>query len=184
MNRYHWKTAGSVVLLAALMAAPAVQAGHESESYTSSTYADVVSSKPIYREVEISTPREECWKEKVAHRDNPHWGVTAQTVTGGLIGGAIANKTVNGSKRGAATALGALIGASIGANRAANQRDDAREYVTYEERCRTVQEHRTEQRLDGYDVSYRYGGQIYHTRMPYDPGRRMRVQVSVSPEGV
>ncbi len=185
MNRYRWKAAGSATLLAAALAAPIAQAGHGSDANTSSTYADVVSSKPIYRDVEITTPREECWKERVVRReDNPHWGVTAQTVTGGLIGGVIANQAVNGSKRDAATALGALIGASVGANRAAKQQANVGEYVTYEQRCRTVQERHTEQRLDGYDVSYRYGGQVYHTRLPYDPGRRLRVQVSVSPEGV
>lgn len=185
MNRYHWKTMGSATLLAALLAAPTAQAGHDDNRHTTATYADVVSSKPIYHDVEITTPREECWKERVVRKEeNPHWGVTAQTVTGGLIGGVIGNQAVNGSKRDAATVLGALIGASVGANRASKQQANTAEYVAYEQRCRTVQEHRTEQRLEGYDVSYRYGGQLYHTRLPYDPGRRLRVQVSVSPEGV
>lgn len=178
-------SAGSVALFAVLLAAPAAQAEHQAEEFSTSTYADVVSSRPIYHKVEISTPRQECWQEPVTYRDdNRHWGVTAQTVTGGLIGGAIANKSVHGDKRGAATALGALIGASIGANRASRQQGDVGERVVYEQRCRTVQESRTEERLDGYDVSYRYGGQIYQTRLPYDPGRRLRVQVSVTPDGV
>jgi uncharacterized protein YcfJ len=185
MNRLKRVFAGSAGLLIATLAAPAALAAHGDERFASTTYADVVSSRPIYREVEITTPREECWQEPVTRReDNKHWGVTAQTVTGGVIGGVIANQAVNGSKRDAATALGALIGASIGANRAARQQAEAKEYVTYERRCRTVQEHRTEQRIEGYDVSYRYGGQIYHTRLPYDPGKRLRVQVSVTPEGV
>jgi uncharacterized protein YcfJ len=185
MNRQKWITAGSATLLAAVLAVPVAQAEHESRHFSSSTYADVVSSKAIYREVEITTPRQECWQEPVTRReDNEHWGVTAQTVTGGVIGGVIANQAVNGSKRDAATALGALIGASIGANRASKQQAQVREYVAYEQRCRTVQERHIEQRLDGYDVSYRYGGQLYHTRLPYDPGRRLRVQVSVTPEGV
>jgi uncharacterized protein YcfJ len=188
MNRQKWVSAGSATLLAAMLAMPVAQASHDAEDArfagTTSTYAEVVSSKPIYYDVEVTTPREECWQEPIAHRDDKHWGVTAQTVTGGVIGGVIGNQAVHGSKRDAATALGALIGASIGANRAARQQADAEEYVTYEKRCRTVQERRTEQRLDGYDVSYRYGGQLYHTRLPYDPGRRLRVQVSVTPEGV
>ncbi|HXG28049.1 MAG TPA: hypothetical protein VNJ47_04285 [Nevskiales bacterium] len=186
MNRFKKVFAGSAGLLVATLAGPAALASHEAdERFVSSTYADVISSRPVYREVEITTPREECWQEPVTRReDNKHWGVTAQTVTGGVIGGVIANQAVNGSKRDAATALGALIGASIGANRAAKQQAEAKEYVTYERRCRTVQEHRTEQRIEGYDVSYRYGGQTYHTRLPYDPGKRLRVQVSVTPEGV
>jgi uncharacterized protein YcfJ len=185
MNRLKWVSAGT--LLAAVLAIPVAQANHEDEDehFTSSTYADVVSSKPIYHEVEVTTPRQECWQEPVTRReDNKHWGVTAQTVTGGLIGAAIGNQAVHGSKRHAATGLGALVGAAIGANRASKQQADVDEYVAYEQRCRTVQERRTEERVDGYDVSYRYGGQLYHTRLPYDPGRRLRVQVSVTPEGV
>ena len=185
MNRLKWAHTGSVTLLASVLAMPVAQASHEDEQFTSSTYADVVSSKPIYHEVEVTTPRQECWQEPVTRReDNKHWGVTAQTVTGGVIGGAVANQSVHGSKRDTATVLGALIGASIGANRASRQKENVREYTAYEQRCRTVQERRTEERLDGYDVSYRYGGQLYHTRLPYDPGRRLRVQVSVTPEGV
>lgn len=185
MNGFKWKSMSSATLLASMLATPMALANHDNSQSFSSTYADVVSSKPVYHEVEINTPRQECWQEPVTRReDNEHWGVTAQTVTGGVIGGAIANQSVHGSKRGAATALGALIGASIGANRASRQQAEVQDYVTYEQRCRTVQDHRTEQRLDGYDVSYRYGGQLYHTRMPYDPGRRLRVQVSVTPEGV
>jgi uncharacterized protein YcfJ len=181
----NWLSGSAATLLAVALVAPAAHAGHADDHYASSGYADVVSSRPIYQEVEISTPREECWQEPVTRReDNPHWGVTAQTVTGGVIGGVIANQAVNGSKRDAATALGALVGAAVGANRASKQQANVREYTDYERRCRTVQERRTEQRLDGYDVSYRYGGQLYQTRLPYDPGRRLRVQVSVTPEGV
>lgn len=182
MNRQKWVAAGSAAILAAVLAAPAAQATHDGETHVSSTYADVVSSTPIYREVEISRPREECWQEPVSHREKKHWGVTAQTVTGGLIGGVIGNQAVHGSKRDAATALGALIGASIGANRAAKQQGDVREYVTYERQCRVVEERFTEERLEGYDVRYRYGGRTYHTHLPYDPGERLRVEVSVTPE--
>lgn len=185
MNRFKWKSLSFATLMTSMLATSVALANHEDAQSFSSAYAEVVSSKPIYHEVEITTPRQECWQEPVTRReDNEHWGVTAQTVTGGVIGGVIANQSVHGSKRDAATALGALIGASIGANRAARQQANVHEYVTYEKRCRTVQEHRTEQRLDGYDVSYRYGGQLYHTRLPYDPGRRLRVQVSVTPESV
>jgi uncharacterized protein YcfJ len=185
MNRFKAiSMSSSATLLAAALVAPVAHANHAGEGFTTSTYADVVSSRPIYHDVEITRPREECWQEPVTHRErNKHWGVTAQTVTGGVIGGVIANQAVNGSKRDAATALGALIGASIGANRASKQQAEVKEYVAYEQRCRTVQERHTEQRIDGYDVSYRYGGQVYHTRLPYDPGRRLRVQVSVTPDG-
>ena len=33
----------------------------------------------------------------------------------------------------------------------------------------------------GYQVDYEYCGQRYSTRLPYDPGERLRVQVAVRP---
>jgi uncharacterized protein YcfJ len=36
-------------------------------------------------------------------------------------------------------------------------------------------------RIVGYDVEYRYRTEIYMARLPYDPGDRMRVKVSVVP---
>ncbi len=47
------------------------------------------------------------------------------------------------------------------------------------ERCRTVQEVR--EVPSGYDVTYRYGGRDFVTRMPFDPGRRVRIAVDIRP---
>ena len=35
--------------------------------------------------------------------------------------------------------------------------------------------------IDGYEVTYVYGGREYVTHMPYDPGDRIRVRVAVTP---
>ena len=40
---------------------------------------------------------------------------------------------------------------------------------------------RYEEHIAGYDVTYRYQGRLYHTRTDYDPGRRIRVRVEVTP---
>jgi len=39
-----------------------------------------------------------------------------------------------------------------------------------------------EERVEGYRVTYVYHGREYTTRMPYDPGQRVRVNIDVSPE--
>ena len=49
------------------------------------------------------------------------------------------------------------------------------------ERCSERIEQSYEERIDGYDVEYEYGGQVFHTRLPYDPGERIRVRVAVTP---
>lgn len=38
-----------------------------------------------------------------------------------------------------------------------------------------------QRRVSGYEVEYRYRGEIYRSQLDYDPGERLRVRVSVSP---
>ena len=51
------------------------------------------------------------------------------------------------------------------------------------ERCATRYRNHQEQRIDGFDVVYRYKGQKYATRMPYDPGKKIKVRVDIRPAG-
>ena len=46
------------------------------------------------------------------------------------------------------------------------------------ERCRTVTNWRDTDRVLGYEVTYRYGGREYTTRMDHDPGNRLRIRVN------
>ena len=48
-------------------------------------------------------------------------------------------------------------------------------------RCRNVTEQRASEHVSGYRVTYRYGGETQTTRLSYDPGERMPVNVSLSP---
>ena len=54
------------------------------------------------------------------------------------------------------------------------------------QRCRTETDYRDTANVLGYDVTYRYGGREFTTRMDHDPGERMRVRVdydySVTPD--
>ena len=153
---------------------------YDDARFSSDGYADVVSSRPIYRTVEVSRPREECWDERVRGKRDTGINETGETLIGAGIGAAIGHQVGHGRGRDAAMIGGALLGGFLGGKHAREQEAQARE-VRYERQCRTTHERHTEQRIDGYDVTYRYGGQTYHTRMPHDPGKRMRVNVNVSP---
>jgi len=48
-------------------------------------------------------------------------------------------------------------------------------------RCSNVTEQRASEHISGYQVTYRYGGETQTTRLSYDPGERMPVNVSLSP---
>lgn len=52
--------------------------------------------------------------------------------------------------------------------------------VAYAQRCRTVTDYVRDERVMGYSVTYRYGGQTYQTRTDYHPGDRIRVRVDVT----
>ena len=47
--------------------------------------------------------------------------------------------------------------------------------------CRTVQVRREFRRPIAFDVDYMYKGMKYRSRLPEDPGNRLRVRVSVTP---
>ena len=156
--------------------------------------ARVISSRPITERIPIS--REECWndvqrgyEERRVTRSDTGAAIGPGTVLGAIIGGVAGHQVGSGRGNDAATAAGAVVGGLIG-----NQvdRDQGRvgpgdrrteiERVPVErnvERCRTVQEVR-EARV-GYDVTYEYGGRNFRTRLDRDPGRNLRVNVSVAP---
>lgn len=185
----------AVPFTALLLCSTSAMAGHrDRDEYrdrgaAETDYAQVLSARPVYSEVRVSAPRQECYDERVVYRDavRSNYGDADRaigTVLGGVIGGVVGNQIGAGSGRQIATAVGAVIGANVGRNAVNNtygSRFETHERVAYEPRCRTVSESRYESRIDGYDVTYRYNGAVYSTRMPYDPGARLPVRVEVSP---
>ncbi len=125
----------------------------------------------------------------------------AGTVLGAIIGGVVGHQFGNSSGgRDRGTAAGAVIGGLIGHsiendNRGSgsyndgNYRDSNYRRAAYDvervpvtrdvQRCNVVNDYREEVR--GYDVRYRYGNREYTTRLAYDPGQTMPVNVDVRP---
>ena len=150
-------------------------------------YGRVIKVQPVIRYVTVKVPVQECWDER-RYRSRHHSaypGTGGSTIVGAVIGGVIGNQFGSGSGRRATTVLGALIGGSL-AQKAAIKRaesegryDSAESYVV--QRCKTSYDYREEERIDGYDVTYRYKGDTYLTRMPNDPGKRIRLRVRITP---
>ncbi|MDN3516271.1 glycine zipper 2TM domain-containing protein [Aquisalimonas lutea] len=154
--------------------------GFRSESRRYSDYARVVEVQPVYREVRVSQPRRECHDERVVHRHREGPGEAGSAIIGGIVGGIIGHQIGDGRGRDAATAIGAVAGTAAGSH-FARSRGRTVERTGYETVCRTVDEVHYEERVDGYDVTYRYDGREYTTRMNEDPGRHIRVRVGVDP---
>lgn len=143
-------------------------------------YADVVHVEPLVRQVRIREPREECWDEEVPVYRSEYRSATPM-ILGGILGGVVGHTMGKGDGKTAATVAGTVLGGSVGRDIGqAHARAPAYDTVT-ETRCRQVADYREEERVEGYDVTYRYQGAEYTTRMPRDPGERVRVHVSVEP---
>jgi uncharacterized protein YcfJ len=151
-------------------------------------FARVVNVEPIVHRVRVSTPERECWNEERPVYGGDSGTVARSTLVGGLIGAAIGHR-INfhaGTRDPAAVIGGSIIGAAIGNSIGVDRTERRGEYrpVGYEpvERCRVNYRDDWEDHIDGYRVTYLYHGREFTTRMPYDPGQRIRVNVAVSPE--
>jgi uncharacterized protein YcfJ len=178
-------------LVAAAAASAFVSFGAFAESFTD--MAPVIGVRAITERIPVN--REECWSEQ--HRGYEERSITRQdngaqigagTVLGAVVGGVIGHQfgsSSGGRDRG--TAAGAIVGGLVGNQVDRDRADAPRETVEVErrpvtrdvERCRTIQEVR--EVASGYDVRYRYGGREFVTRLPFDPGRRLRVALDIRP---
>ena len=138
-------------------------------------WADVLRVDPVYEEQgQQAATHEECYEQQVPIQgpDNR----AGATVVGAIVGGVVGSTIGKGSGRAAATAAGATVGAVVG-----NNAGQPASGYTIERHCRQVEGPGTERRVSGYDVEYRYRGELYNARMSYDPGDRIRVRISVTP---
>jgi uncharacterized protein YcfJ len=125
----------------------------------------------------------------------PERTIGAGTVIGAIIGGVVGHQFGRSSGgRDVGTGVGVVAGGLIGnqiensppANAAPGYAQGGPARVDYipetrtVQRCKTVYDNRDE--VTGYNVAYRYQGRDYTTRMAYDPGPTMRVQVNLAPE--
>jgi len=141
------------------------QDGRSTENVTFA-FAEVLSADPVYLVVP-GAQREECYEDR-AESDS-----TGGTLLGAVVGGALGNQVGGGDGRTAATIAGAVLGGAVGNNYSARDKGQTR--------CRIIDGEPERREVVGYDVQYRYQGEIFVSRLDYDPGSRLRVRISVTP---
>jgi uncharacterized protein YcfJ len=165
------RTAFAIAAALALGVPPAFAGGGTFEDY-----ARVRDVTPEYEKVNV--PRQECYSEVVPERYERRGNSVVGSLIGGVAGGLIGSRVGQGNGRVAAAAAGAAVGALVGNH--LGSRDDYTRYGERQvQRCRTVDN--WESRITGYRVAYDYQGRSYTTILPYDPGNRLPVRVSVEP---
>ncbi len=183
MNKQHLiASLGISGLIFATLLSSSAQASHISH-HANNSYTDqarVIQVDPIVRYVNVSTPEKSCWKERLTHTRYDNNNTVGQTILGGIIGAAIGNNIGHGRGRKSRAIAGAIIGSTV-ANHNASRGTRSYQDVRYEDRCEVSHVSHTEERIDGYNVTYKYRGQRYTTRMPYRPGKHISVRVKVEP---
>jgi len=165
----------AIALAAALAAAaPAALAGDSSFQ----DYARVTDVDPEYERVNV--PRKECYSEYVPETRYHHGSRSlVGPLIGGVAGGLLGAQVGKGNGKVAAAAVGAGVGVLVG-DRLSSRGADAAEHGEREvRRCHTVDNWQA--RVVAYRVTYEYQGRSYTSVLPYDPGRRLAVQVHVAP---
>ncbi|QNH11961.1 glycine zipper 2TM domain-containing protein [Xanthomonas sp. SI] len=176
--------------------------GYRERGYANSgtyDYARVVRADPII--VPVRGPREtteRCYERPASdgyvengYRNDGYYsngyrgsdgGRSAATVVGGIAGALLGSRVGGGNGRFVGTAVGTMVGGLAG-----RSIYDSNARTTVQTGSVSVCEpvaYRSESydRVDGYDVTYEYGGRYYHTRSAERPGDRIRVRVDVLPD--
>ena len=156
------------------------------ESFT--VTGNVIESQPRYTTVTDYIPRKSCNTVQV-----PIYGAQNQSqsnnpvgaIIGGIAGGILGKNVGSGSGQTAATIGGAIIGSLAGNNVQSNQNTVGNgEIVGYREknRCHTIQEAVTTERLTGYYITYQALGFIGTTTKNryYAVGDNINVRLTIN----
>jgi len=149
---------------------------HRHHHHGNSRYAKVISVQPVYKTIRIAYEEQHCRQDFQRDRDRHYTRLEspAKLVLGGLLGGAIGHELGRNNNQDLATLTGVVIGTAIAQSTSAV-------YYPVERRqpappaCHREIRYKNEHQLVAYDVTYRYHGRLYTTRMRENPGEHIRI---------
>lgn len=156
-------------------------------------FARVINVTPQVEQINV--PRQDCRTEyetsqRYPVREREQERSNGGAIIGGLAGGLLGSQVGGGNGRIAAAAVGAVTGAIVG-DRVDNNGNNNNNYNNYNNNSQPVYESRPvrqcrnidnwETRTTGYAVTYEYHNRTYTSVMPYDPGSRLKLHVSLTP---
>ncbi len=165
--------------LAALVAIGAAAAAAADVRYVEVPVAHV---EPIIERVRYVEPAERCRVEEVERHRVARHRATTSPVVGAILGGALGH-AVGHRKRNkqVGAVVGAVLGGAIAHDIAHGVERPRHVFLVRREVCDVVRRAKREERVTGYLVTYRYGGQTYRSRLMRRPGASIRIRVQIGP---
>lgn len=149
-------------------------------------YGRVIKVTPVYHT--YHAPKQRCYRQNHNHRGykGHHSGYRHETsisaIVGAVAGGTIGNQLGKGNKnRAVYTAAGAVVGGVIGHEMADNRHGHHKTRRCYDKHQRYGHGTGGAKKLKGYNVRYRYKGETFSTFTHQHPGRRIKLEVHLSP---
>lgn len=176
------RTFASLLLGAAVALTGCASAGPHRDHHASGfrDTAKVIDVTPVYDTVSVLIPEEHCWREPPRrHRHHYRNDSATAPILGAIIGGVVGNQFGEGSGKTAMTVAGSLLGASVAHD--AQYSHHGHRPAHGRQVCETVERREYREEVVAYDVTYRYRGRVYETRMDHDPGKHIDVSVDVRP---
>jgi uncharacterized protein YcfJ len=156
---------------------------YESRTSIFNDRADVIQAEPITSQ--LARPTRQCRTEYVEREVQMRGSERNMggSILGGIAGAILGTQVGGGNGRIAATAIGAVAGSMVGDNLSDHSEAGGgrmRTERTPVERCTESSE--LETRITGYRVTYIYQGREFVTTTTRDPGRRIDIEVSLTPK--
>jgi uncharacterized protein YcfJ len=144
---------------------------HNNRGHSYYDFASVRSVSPITQQIEHRVPYQ-CDHGNVNHQyeRSSNTPMIIGTILGAAIGNELGHKKINQK-------VGAIAGGILGASVA---KDIYKDNPGSNHRCQNYRI-KYEERVVGYDVSYSYRGNIYHTTTREHPGRRIQIKLRFDP---
>lgn len=175
------KKSSSVIAVTALLALSAGLSAAQAADFDD--FARVINVTPQVEQINV--PRQECrtdYETSQRYPQREQERSAGGAIVGGIAGGLLGSQVGGGNGRIAAAAVGAITGAIVG-DRVDNNGINNNAQPAYESRpvrqCRNIDSWET--RTTGYAVTYEYHNRTYTSVMPYDPGSRIKLHVTLTP---
>jgi uncharacterized protein YcfJ len=177
------KTALTVAALAAVFSLSSLT--QQAYAADFEDYARVTNVSPQVEQINV--PRQDCrteYENTTRYPAREPERSAGGAIIGGIAGGLLGSQVGGGNGKIAAAAVGALTGAIVGDrvdnnNNGNNYNNQAVTESRPVRICRNIDNWET--RTTGYAVTYEYHNRSYTSIMPYDPGSRLKLHVSLTP---